>query len=77
MLEPNAVDVVDHILKVAAMDTSESAIPQELFVSSMTLASIAISLKRIADALNYVPAGEQNIYDMMNDIRHNTAPRSR
>lgn len=39
--------------------------------------SIAISLKRIADALTYVPAGEQNIYDMMNNIRHNTAPRSR
>lgn len=55
LLELNAVDVVDHILKVAAMDTSESAVPQELFISSMTMASIAISLKRIADAVSGVP----------------------
>lgn len=35
------------------------------------LLSIAISLKRIADALNYNEK-ESNLYDLINDIRHNT-----
>ena len=41
---------------------------------AVALVSIAISLKRIADALNYTP-GHYNLYDMLNDIRHNTVPR--
>lgn len=39
--------------------------------SQVAAVSTAISLKRIADALHYQPAGE-NIYDLLNDIRHNT-----
>lgn len=38
--------------------------------------SIAISLKRIADALTEHP-GPRNLYDMLNDITHNTMPVSR
>lgn len=38
---------------------------------TQALVSIAFSLKRIADALNYTPSAE-NIYDMLNDIRFNT-----
>lgn len=38
--------------------------------------SIAISLKRIADALVYTP-GEENIHDFLREIRNNGLPRSR
>lgn len=41
------------------------------------LLSIAISLKRIADALNYAPGQPENLYDIINDIRHNTMPTAR
>lgn len=40
-------------------------------VQAQVLASIAFSLKRIADALNYT-TGPDNIHDMLNDIRHNS-----
>jgi hypothetical protein len=42
----------------------------------VALVSIAISLKRIADALSYQP-GNENLYDFINDPRHNTMPTAR
>lgn len=34
----------------------------------VALVSIAISLKRIADALNYQPTGRDNLFDYIRDI---------
>lgn len=34
----------------------------------VALVSIAISLKRIADALHYTPVGDSNIYDFVREI---------
>jgi hypothetical protein len=39
-------------------------------VQTHALASIAVSMKRIADALEYDPKNS-NLYDLFNDIRHN------
>jgi hypothetical protein len=39
--------------------------------------SLAISMKRIADAITYQPVGGENVYDMLNSIRRNTAPIAR
>jgi len=40
----------------------------------VAIISIAISLKRIADALRYDPAGNRNIWDLVNDVAMNTRP---
>lgn len=43
---------------------------------AVAMVSIAISLKRIADALAMTP-GPENIHDFLNDIRFNTQARAR
>jgi hypothetical protein len=43
--------------------------------SDMVGLSIAISLKRIADALEYVPAGGPNIYDFVREIAESSRSR--
>jgi hypothetical protein len=37
-------------------------------VQTHALVSIAFSLKRIADAVNYIPAGNSNLFDMVRTI---------
>lgn len=46
-------------------------------VDSAALLSLAISMKRIADAMTYQPTGGENLYDMLNAVRHNTVPHAR
>lgn len=62
----SAAPITDHpgtIEPEAHNQFSESQEPHTL-----ALLSIAISLKRIADALHYAPAGDANIYDFMREI---------
>lgn len=67
-LEPEAQRLTVNI----AGDESFAAAP--ITIAAM---SIAISLKRIADALTYQPTGGENLHDMINAIRHNTMPTAR
>jgi hypothetical protein len=46
-------------------------------ISVVASVSLAISMKRIADAFTYQQVGGENIHDMINAIRHNTVPHAR
>lgn len=60
-IEPEALNIASNIAR--EYDGND--------VVGIAAVSIAISLKRIADALSYQGAGE-NFYDLVNDLRHNT-----
>lgn len=70
MIEDGAIEFIEKATEKACDTGAQTA-------SAVMLVSIAISLKRIADALTYQAAGPENLFDIVNDIRHNFRPTQR
>lgn len=55
-IEPEATAIIENSSKSEAYDVS------------VALTSIAVSMKRIADAVEYHPAGNENLFDLIRSI---------
>lgn len=70
IFEQGCIEMYDDV----SQHTDAKGIHAELFPTGVALCSIAISLKRIADALTVVPEGNENLYDFAQDLRNHFMP---